>query len=161
MLNRTNRTLSAHLNRLNLGTRSLALVSVNGKNFLRLRHAHGFAMRAEMLGSSAPPIAIGTIPPQISGSFPPAPWPVVAVVVRPSVVRPVLLDSSERDTEAALAACSSDTQAFLSQAWSSRPACPAFPASTVKRRALGKNAGAYRATTATTTAAATVAAAGG
>ena len=47
MLNRTNRTLSAHLNRLNLGTRSLALksgVNIDGQT-LRSRHAHCVVMR--------------------------------------------------------------------------------------------------------------------
>lgn len=43
MLNRTNRTLSATLNRLNLGTRSLALVAgVNNGITLRIRHGHPF-----------------------------------------------------------------------------------------------------------------------
>ena len=50
MLNRTNRTLSAHLNRLNLGTRSLALksgVNIDGQT-LRSRHAHCVVMRDGM-----------------------------------------------------------------------------------------------------------------
>ena len=43
MLNRTNRTLSANLNRLNLGTRSLVLTTgeINSKSEPALRHAHG------------------------------------------------------------------------------------------------------------------------
>jgi len=52
MLNRTNRTLSAPLNRLNLGTRSIAPDSGanNGKQTLRIRLAHpvGVVMRAAM-----------------------------------------------------------------------------------------------------------------
>jgi len=52
MLNRTNRTLSANLNRLNLGTRSLAPVAGlnNGAKTLRIRHAHGVVMRAGLVG---------------------------------------------------------------------------------------------------------------
>ena len=49
-MNRTNRTLSAHLNRLNLGTRSLALksgVNIDGRT-LRSRHAHCVVMRDGM-----------------------------------------------------------------------------------------------------------------
>ena len=54
MLNRTNRTLSANLNRLNLGTRSLVLVTSlnNGNATLRVRHAHEDAMRDGMYRSS-------------------------------------------------------------------------------------------------------------
>lgn len=54
MLNRTNRTLSAHLNRLNLGlgTRSFALVAFanNGTQTLHARHAHCVVMRDGMQG---------------------------------------------------------------------------------------------------------------
>jgi hypothetical protein len=54
MSNRTNRTLSANFNRLNLGTRSLALVAcVNGTTTLRFRLAHvshpGVFMRDERM----------------------------------------------------------------------------------------------------------------
>jgi len=54
MSNRTNRTLSANSNRLNLGTRSLALVAcVNGTTTLRFRLAHvshqGVFMRDERM----------------------------------------------------------------------------------------------------------------
>jgi hypothetical protein len=58
MLNRTNRTLSANLNRLNLGTRSLALVAGinNGEKSLHIRHAHGVIMRAGMVGYCPPRI---------------------------------------------------------------------------------------------------------
>jgi hypothetical protein len=95
MLNRTNRTLSANLNRLNLGTRSLVLDTneCNGKQTLRARHAHahGFAMRAGMFMSSDPSmqtlsIRIGI--PAIPGSSPVRPRPVPGLVVRPTVAVP-------------------------------------------------------------------------
>ena len=67
MLNRTNLTLSALSNRLNLGTRSLVLTtSVNNGAALHIRHAHQDVMRdvmavADVAGSfaascAAPPI---------------------------------------------------------------------------------------------------------
>ena len=62
MLNRTNRTLSAHLNRLNLGTRSLALksgVNIDGQT-LRSRHAHCVVMRDGMREQALEPVS-GTI----------------------------------------------------------------------------------------------------
>jgi hypothetical protein len=71
MLNRTNRTLSAHLNRLNLGlgTRSVALVAIanNGKQTLRTRYARFVVMRDGMMGSPGDRIpdsipAIASIP---------------------------------------------------------------------------------------------------
>jgi len=62
MLNRTNRTLSANLNRLNLGTRSLASlaqVSFNsGTQTLHTRHAYAVVMRAGMVGDLVDPIVI-------------------------------------------------------------------------------------------------------
>ena len=89
MLNRTNRTLSANLNRLNLGTRSLVLKTsaINGKVTHQIRHAHGSAMRDGMSWSIDPSIqsmsriAIPTIP----GSSPVVPWPAGSLPVRPSV----------------------------------------------------------------------------
>lgn len=68
MLNRTNRTLSAHLNRLNLGlgTRTFALVAIanNGKHTLRTRHAHCVVMRDGMMGDPTDriPYSIPEIP---------------------------------------------------------------------------------------------------
>jgi len=53
MLNRTNRTLSANLNRLNLGTRSLAATANVNRGDLqtqRTRHAHRVVMRDGMHG---------------------------------------------------------------------------------------------------------------
>jgi hypothetical protein len=81
MLNRTNRTLSANLNRLNLGTRSLVLTGVNnGDVTLRVRHAHAhvYAMRDGMFRSSYPSIldpSWVSIPPSIPCSSPVTPWP--------------------------------------------------------------------------------------
>jgi hypothetical protein len=61
MLNRTNRTLSANLNRLNLGTRSLAASAnvINGDKTLRTRHVHRVVMRDGITGYSPAPIPIG------------------------------------------------------------------------------------------------------
>jgi hypothetical protein len=82
MLNRTNRTLSANLNRLNLGTRSLVLTTGvnNGDSTLRVRHAHAhvYAMRDGMFRSSYPSILDASwvsIPPSIPCSSPVSPWP--------------------------------------------------------------------------------------
>src|SRR5215208_6003695 len=61
MLNRTNRTLSANLNRLNLGTRSLAAtanVNTGDLQTLRIRHAHRVVMRDGMHGFAPPSILI-------------------------------------------------------------------------------------------------------
>ena len=61
MLNRKNRTLSANLNRLNLGTRSLAgKVSANhGDQTLRIRPVDAFVMRDGMVGYAEDPMFIG------------------------------------------------------------------------------------------------------
>lgn len=84
MLNRTNRTLSANLNRLNLGTRSLAAqASANfGGQTLRIRHAHAVVMRDGMDGDSHDPILIG--PWRITGipGSSPVPVPPRSVVER-------------------------------------------------------------------------------
>jgi hypothetical protein len=60
MLNRTNRTLSANLNRLNLGTRSLALgTGINNgaqSSRIRIHHTHRVVMRAGMVGFCWPRI---------------------------------------------------------------------------------------------------------
>ncbi len=84
MLNRTNRTLSANLNRLNLGTRSLDLqASANfGDQTLRIRHAHAVVMRDGMSGAVMDPISIGTWRiTDISGSSPVRPRPPAGCVV--------------------------------------------------------------------------------
>jgi len=76
MLNRTNRTLSANLNRLNLGTRSLAIVAGlnNGVSTLRTRHVHRVVKRDEMGRYQPMPIPIGPeliFPISSSSSVPP------------------------------------------------------------------------------------------
>lgn len=84
MLNRNNRTLSANLNRLNLGTRSLAAqASANfGGQTLRIRHAHSVVMRDGMLGDPHDPMLVGSWRiTGIPGSSPvPPPSPVERVV---------------------------------------------------------------------------------
>jgi len=85
MLNRTNRTLSANLNRLNLGTRSLAVSAGvnNGDQTLRIRHTHRVVMRDGMTWFRPSPISIsrGEIP-VIPGSPSVSPPPVPGCVVR-------------------------------------------------------------------------------
>jgi len=88
MLNRTNRTLSAHLNRLNLGTRSLAsLASLNsGAQTLHNRHAFPVVMRAGMVGGPVHPIRIGRFGvPSIPGSPSVSPWLIVSPAIQPRV----------------------------------------------------------------------------
>jgi hypothetical protein len=89
MLNRTTRTLSAHLNRLNLlGTRSLAPVAnVNkGAQTLHARHASTVVMRAGTVGRSRYPIPIGTIGiPSIPGSASVSSWLGASCEVHPRV----------------------------------------------------------------------------
>jgi len=84
MLNRTNRTLSANSNRLNLGTRSLALFQgVNiGTRTLRIRHAHPVPVQTAQVGSiqrhrSSAPIFMEVgkpMPPMGPGSSPRRSW---------------------------------------------------------------------------------------
>jgi len=85
MLNRTNRTLSANLNRLNLGTRSLAAtanVNFGDLQTLRTRHAHRVVMRDGMLNLRPSPIHIvdGSIPSIPGSPIPVSSWPVVGQV---------------------------------------------------------------------------------
>jgi hypothetical protein len=72
MLNRTNLTLSALTNRLNLGTRALVLnASVNnGKPTLRIRHFHHDVMRQRMVWYVEPSSITGKydIPPMRSAA---------------------------------------------------------------------------------------------
>ncbi len=109
MLNRTNRKLSAKLNRLNLGTRSFVLATgeLNGKSILRFRHAHAAAaMRAGLAWSLDP-----SIRPMSRISIPSYPGSSVVVPrspVRVSVVRPSVGDSDAPPAltdRLALAAC--------------------------------------------------------
>lgn len=87
MLNRTNRTLSATLNRLNLGTRSLAVtanINTGDLQTLRTRHVHRVVMRDGMPGYRPSPIPIsrGAIP-VIPGSLPVPSWLSASRPVRP------------------------------------------------------------------------------
>jgi hypothetical protein len=88
MLNRTNRTLSANLNRLNLGTRSLASLASfdNGDQTLHTRHAHPVVMRVGMVGYLVSPIPIGSyaIPP-IPGSPSVSSWLIASPAIHPRV----------------------------------------------------------------------------
>ncbi len=66
MLNRNNLTLSALFNRLNLGTRSLVLASVNnGDTVLRIRHTYHDAMREHMAAffAASIPVEVQEVPP--------------------------------------------------------------------------------------------------
>jgi len=88
MLNRTNRTLSAHLNRLNLGTRSLAtLAGLNdGAQTLHTRHAYPVVMRVGVVGVPVHPILIGrTEIPSIPSSPPVSSWLVESPAIHPEV----------------------------------------------------------------------------
>ena len=92
MLNRTNRTLSASRNRLNLGlgTRSLASlarVSFNdGNQTLHTRHVYPVVMRAGMVGDPVDPISIGRYGiPSIPGSPSVSPWLITSYAIRPRV----------------------------------------------------------------------------
>jgi hypothetical protein len=105
MLNRTNRTLSAPLNRLYLGTRSLAPDSGanTGKQALRIRHAHldGVVMRAGMTRYFEAPISgftfekpvmtcslSGPPHPRVSGVVPALGQPGAVVPSVPPTLRP-------------------------------------------------------------------------
>jgi hypothetical protein len=130
MLNRTNRTLSANLYRLNLGTRSLvdATSGINGKSTLRARHAHGFTPRVgmsvrrqpSMMQQQQQPSRIGIT--DIPCSSPVDPWPspgpvvepwrVVAVVTAPADLR------TDRLTDPACFGSVTRVRTLL-------PACPA------------------------------------
>ena len=72
MLTRTNLTLSALSNRLNLGTRSLVLnTSVNNGTALRIRHAHQDAMREHMVVYAVgEPVAVAYPAPPITDPAP-------------------------------------------------------------------------------------------
>ena len=162
MLNRTNRTLSANLNRLNLGTRSLVVKAneINGKSALDSRHAHDFAQRDGMMWSFDPSIrsssriAISVIP----GSSPVVPWPVVvASVVPPEVVLHDVPDAPRLRT--ASAACFS--QAEQRQGSRQRPARPGYKTGQSGKLRQANAAGAARVRTTSSPALATTAAAGG
>lgn len=96
MLNRTNRTLSANTNRLNLGTRSFTLAAnvANGKSTLRARFQDGDSPRVGMPGSHDPypeihPTGIGI--PGIPSSSPDLErWPASGGASEARVVGPVV-----------------------------------------------------------------------
>ncbi len=73
MLNRTNRTLLATTNRLNLGTRSLDQVSSGNNGKSTLRPAHVALVVAVRVGFEEHPRAMVGGPPMIGGSYPIAP----------------------------------------------------------------------------------------
>jgi hypothetical protein len=87
MLNRTNRTLSAHLNRLNLGTRSLAIQASNhGDSTLYTRFVHPVAVRAGVVGVPVYPISMGRIGiPSIPGSPSLSSWLIASCAIDPRV----------------------------------------------------------------------------
>jgi hypothetical protein len=88
MLNRTNRTLSAQLNRLNLGTRSLAPVARfnTSASTLHFRPVHPVVTRAGVVGVPEYPIPKGIIGiPSIPGSPAVSPWLIASCAVHPRV----------------------------------------------------------------------------
>ena len=88
MLNRTNRTLSANLNRLNLGTRSLASqASFNsGASTLHTRLVHSVAVRAGVVGVPVYPMIMGTDGlPAFPGSPSVSPWLIASCAIHPRV----------------------------------------------------------------------------
>ena len=89
MLNRNHRTLSAHFHRLNLGTRSLALVVGfnKGAQTLHTRHAAPVAMRAGIVGGyPAEPQPMGRIGiPSIPGSPSVSSWLIASPAIHPRV----------------------------------------------------------------------------
>jgi hypothetical protein len=170
MLNRTNRTLTANLNRLNLGTRSLALTgAVNGKGAQGIHHAHGTPMRDGMFGSSDPSIIrpssrIRII--DIPGSSPVEPWPAEGWAVRPPVGLPVtpVVPVVDRARTATAAACLAGTAPSRTPSrFAEKRVKPVRDALKGKRAGQGYARGAYRAYAAAAwaPAAATAAAAGG
>jgi hypothetical protein len=102
-----NRTLSANLNRLNLGTRSLALMlnarGLNGNLTPSVRLAHGFALRAVMFDDLHPPIRPRVEVPGITDSAPAGVWPVIGHAVRSpvGVARTVVVSPEQRQSQPA------------------------------------------------------------
>ena len=109
MLNRTNRTLSANLNGLNLGTRSLAVsanINTGDLQTLRTRHEHHVVMRDGMDGSHSVSISSSyassiSIPngvsPLIPGSLPVPSWLLSSLSVRPwSVLAAEMFAAADR-----------------------------------------------------------------
>ena len=166
-MNRTNRTLSANLNRLNLGTRSLVLATGlnDGLSTLDVRLAHDSGMRDGMHEGFGPPIieSVGFVTLTIPCPFPANPWPGrprPSRAVRPQVAVPVVT-LAEADQAGAV---QSQARARLasSKREETRRARPLSESSSVSRRSSGEVLGRrVPGETAYTTAAAKRAAAGG
>ncbi len=163
MLNRTNRTLSANLNRLNLGTRSLAnLAGVNtGDKTLRTRHVHRVVLRDEMRGYQSMPMIIGqeSIPPISSSSSVP-PWhvPSSPVVRRRVDVAAVSFPQADRHCQFGEFQGHAPEHLWQQQECSKRNGIPLKGLRLLSGDDLGSRLA--RATLATTAAAATAAAGG-
>jgi hypothetical protein len=167
MLNRTNRMLSANLNRLNLGTRSLVLGTsgLNGNLTLHARLTQGTAMRAGMPADSYPSIPpswsrIGI--PAIPGSAAAFVWPFVGHAVKPPVAHVGHAPRPSVRVRPADADCLADADDGQPQAVSlAGRAKPERFAVKGKRPAAGKAVKAVTLRAARTPAAAITAAAGG
>jgi len=88
MLNRTNRTLSANLSRLNLGTRSLASLAsvINGASTLHNRLDYPVAVRAGVVRVPVDPMIMGTHGlPTFPGSPSVSPWLIASCAIHPRV----------------------------------------------------------------------------
>jgi len=88
MLNRTNRTLSAHLNRLNLGTRTLASQASfnNGDSSLHTRLVHPVAVRAGVVRVPVYSMIMGPDGlPAFPGSPSVSPWLIASCAIHPRV----------------------------------------------------------------------------
>jgi len=165
MLNRTNRTLSANLNGLNLGTRSLAVtanINTGDLQTLRTRHVHRVVMRDGMHGYLPSSISRsrGEIP-VIPGSLPVPTW-----LVQSRSVRPWGEFAAEMFTLSGSPCRQGESQAFslerlLDQSDPDRSKRDRKPVTTGKRSKVEKGLGLASARAALATAAAILAASGG
>ncbi len=124
MLNRTNRTLSANSNRLNLGTRSLALVaSVNMGQVLRIRYLHpeqdadtkraGMSLRTDaMIHTWIPGPGIPGSPPSATSGLSLSPGLRPWLVGRRRVVSPVPMKANPVQMQAFEHFCSTSEPAL-------------------------------------------------
>lgn len=117
MLNRTNQTLSANSNRLNLGTRSLARnTGANMQQPVRIRHAqaHSHIIEVGSVRLGVLPVLVGRGRGRVCGSYPGSSFAfsrfartmamrrrVLVVAEAPPVERPVVADDPRFDTERA------------------------------------------------------------
>ncbi|SIO14797.1 hypothetical protein SAMN05444166_2703 [Singulisphaera sp. GP187] len=167
MLNRTNRTQSANLNGLNLGTRSLAVtanINTGDLQTLRTRHVHRVVMRDGMHGSLPSSISLsrGEIP-VIPGSRPVPSW-----LVQSRSVRPWGEFAAEMFTRADRTCRQGDSVAFSLERVLDQPGpdrskrdCKPVTTSTGKRSKVEKRSGLTSARAALATGAAILAASGG